>query len=144
MQPATESPPAHYPLVLWPSLQLLGGLILPQGGGEALVAGAGIIAAGLGVPRVVVGLMVVAFGTSAPESLVGVTGTATGAGGVAFGDVVRANIINIAFTLGMTATIRPLVVHRTIMTREIPMLLLAMSAAMGSYCAYCSVLLAWV
>ena len=105
MQPATESPPAHYPLVLWPSLQLLGGLILPQGGGEALVAGAGIIAAGLGVPRVVVGLMVVAFGTSAPESLVGVTGTATGAGGVAFGDVVRANIIN-TLALVLSYTVR--------------------------------------
>ncbi len=92
--------------------------------------GGGAIARGLGVPPVVVGLTVVAFGTSMPEFVVAVTGAATGAGGVAFGNVVGANVINIAFILGLTATIHPLHVHPTIITREIPMLLLAMSAAM--------------
>jgi len=111
-------------------LQFLGGLVLLLGGGEALVRGAAAIARGLGVPPVVVGLTVVAFGTSAPELVVAVTGAATGAGGIAFGDVVGANIINIAFILGLTAIIHPLVVHPTIITRELPMLLLAMCAAM--------------
>lgn len=112
------------------SLQFLGGLLLLLGGGEALVRGAGAIARGLGVPPVVVGLTVVAFGTSAPEFVVAVTGAATGAGGIAFGNVAGANIINIAFILGLTAVIHPLVVHPTIITRELPMLLLAMCAAL--------------
>ena len=77
-----------------------------------------------------VGLTVVAFGTSAPEFVVAVTGAATGAGGIAFGNVAGANIINIAFILGLTAVIHPLVVHPTIITRELPMLLLAMCAAL--------------
>jgi cation:H+ antiporter len=112
------------------ALQFLGGLILLLGGGDALVRGAAAIARGLGVPPIAIGLTVVAFGTSAPEFVVAVTGAATGAGGVAFGNVVGASIINIAFILGLTAVIRPLAVHPTIVTREIPMLLLAMGAAL--------------
>lgn len=111
-------------------LQFLGGLLLLLGGGESLVRGAGAIARGFGVPPVAVGLTVVAFGTSAPEFVVAVTGAATGAGGIAFGNVVGANIINIAFILGLTAVISPLIVHPTIITRELPMLLLAMCAAL--------------
>ena len=116
--------------MLFLSLQFLGGLLLLLGGGEALVRGAAAIAREFGVPPVAVGLTVVAFGTSAPEFVVAVTGAATGAGGIAFGNVVGANIINIAFILGLTATIHPLVVHPTIITRELPMLLLAMCAAL--------------
>lgn len=112
------------------ALQFLGGLLLLLAGGESLVRGAGAIARGLGVPPVAVGLTVVAFGTSAPEFVVAVTGAATGAGGIAFGNVVGANIINIAFILGLTAVISPLIVHPTIITRELPMLLLAMCAAL--------------
>ena len=112
------------------SIQFLGGLLLLLGGGDALVRGAAAIARGLGVPPVAIGLTVVAFGTSAPEFVVAVTGAATGAGGIAFGNVVGANIINIAFILGLTATIHPLVVHPTIITRELPMLLLASCAAL--------------
>ena len=112
------------------ALQFIGGLLLLLGGGESLVRGAATIARSLGVPAVVVGLTVVAFGTSAPELVVAVTGSLTGAGGIAFGNVVGANIINIAFILGLTATIMPLKVHPTIITREIPMLLLAMCAAL--------------
>ena len=59
-----------------------------------MVRGAGAIAWGLGVPPVAVGLTVVAFGTSAPEFVVAVTGAATGAGGIAFGNLVGTNIIN--------------------------------------------------
>jgi cation:H+ antiporter len=111
-------------------LQFIGGLILLLGSGEALVRGAGTVARGMGVPPVAIGLTVVAFGTSAPEFVVAVTGAATGAGGLAFGNVVGANIVNIALILGLTATIRPLDVHPTIIMREIPMLLLAMTAAL--------------
>ena len=111
-------------------LQFLAGLILLLVGGEALVRGAAAIARDMGVPPVVVGLTVVAFGTSAPEFVVAVTGATTGAGGVAFGNVAGANIINIALILGITATIRPLNVNPTIITRELPMLLLAMCAAL--------------
>ena len=116
--------------MIWLAAQFVGGLLLLLGGGDALVRGAASIARNLGVPSVVVGLTVVAFGTSAPEFVVALTGSASGAGGVAFGNLVGASIINIALILGLTAVIAPLAVQATIVTREIPMLVLASSAAL--------------
>ena len=115
--------------MIWLTLKFLGGLLLLLGGGDALVRGAASIARNLGVPSVVVGLTVVAFGTSAPEFVIAVTGSVSGAGAVAFGNLVGASIINIALILGITALIHPLAVNPTIVTREIPMLVLAVSAA---------------
>jgi len=108
----------------------LSGLALLLAGGESLVRGAAAIARASGVPPVVVGLTVVAFGTSAPELVVAVVGTTSGAGGVAFGNAVGASITNIAFVLGIAALFRPLEVHPSIVTRELPMLLLASTAAL--------------
>ena len=116
--------------MLWLSIQFIGGLLLLLGGGDALVRGAASIARNLGVPPVVVGLTVVAFGTSAPEFVIAVTGSVSGAGAVAFGNLVGASIINIAMILGITAVLHPLLVHPTIVTREIPMLVLAVTAAL--------------
>ncbi len=116
--------------MLWLSLQFLLGLALLLGGGDLLVRGAAAIARSLGVASVVIGMTVVAFGTSAPELVVALTGSATGAGAIAFGNVVGASIVNIALILGLTAVIHPLVVHPTIVTREIPMLGLAICAAL--------------
>ena len=111
-------------------LTFLAGLALLLGGGNAMVRGSAAIAAQLGVPAVIVGMTVVAFGTSAPEFVIAIVGVTSGAGGVAFGNVAGANILNIAFILGVTAVIHPLAVNPTIATREIPMLLLAMLAAL--------------
>ncbi len=113
----------------WLILKFIVGLLLLLGGGEALVRGAGVIARGFGVPTVIIGMTIVAFGTSAPELVIAITGAATGAGGVVFGNAVGANIVNIGLILGATAVLLPLTVHRTIVTREIPMLILAMTAA---------------
>ncbi|MCY3895914.1 MAG: calcium/sodium antiporter [Chloroflexi bacterium] len=109
-------------------LLFLLGLILLIAGGEALVRGAGALARSAGVPPVAIGLTVVAFGTSAPELIVAVTGALRGAEGVSFGNVVGANIVNIAFIIGATALIMPLTVNSIVVTREIPMAGLAMLA----------------
>jgi cation:H+ antiporter len=109
--------------------QFVGGLLLLLAGGDALVRGSASIARNMGVPPVVVGLTVVAFGTSAPEFVVAVTSAASDAGGIAFGNVVGASIINVVLILGLTAVIHPLAVTPTIVTRELPMLVLAISAA---------------
>ena len=111
-------------------LIFLGSLCLVIAGGEALVRGAAAIARNFGVPPVAIGLTVVAFGTSAPEFVVAVVGSISGAGGVGFGNVVGANIVNVALILGATAFFLPLTVHPTVVTREIPMAALAMGAAM--------------
>lgn len=116
-------------MLLWLMAQFAGGLLLLLAGGDALVRGSASIARKLGVPPVVVGLTVVAFGTSAPEFVVAVTSSASNAGGLAFGNVVGASIVNIGLILGLTAAIHPLAVTPTIATRELPMLGLAIGAA---------------
>ena len=83
----------------WPTLIL--GLVILLFGGDALVKGAVNLALRLGIPALVVGLTVVAFGTSAPELLVSVNAALAGQPGIAVGNVVGSNIVNILLILGL-------------------------------------------
>ncbi len=112
-------------------LLLAGGLALLVFGGDWLVRGASALARRFGVGEVVIGLTVVAFGTSAPELVVSFAAALDGAGGIAFGNVVGSNIANIGLLLGLTVLIRPLTVHRTLIVREIPMLILASAVGLA-------------
>lgn len=104
------------------------GLVLLLGGGDLLVRGASALARRFGVSPLVIGLTVVAFGTSAPELAVSVSAAASGKGGIAFGNIVGSNVFNTAMLLGLTALVSPLRISSTIVTREVPMLLLASAA----------------
>lgn len=86
-------------------LYVLGGLVLLVLGGEGLVRGAVNLALRLGIPALVVGLTVVAFGTSAPEMIVSVNAALEGQPGIAVGNVVGSNIVNILLILGLPALI---------------------------------------
>ena len=83
----------------WPSLLL--GLAVLLVSGDALVRGAVNLALRLGIPALVVGLTVVAFGTSAPELVVSVNAARAGQAGIAVGNVVGSNIVNILLILGL-------------------------------------------
>ena len=54
-----------------------------------------------------VGLTIVAYGTSTPELFVGVQAAFEGKGDIVIGNVVGANILNIALMLGVAALIQP-------------------------------------
>lgn len=103
-------------------LALLGvGLALLLAGGEALVRGATALAKALGVAPVLIGLTVVAFGTSTPELVVNAAAALRGETGVAFGNVVGSNIANIGLILGLSALVAPLMIHRSLARRDIPL-----------------------
>ena len=104
-------------------LTLLAGLIVLLAGGELLVRGASALARKLGVSPFVVGLTVVAFGTSAPELAVNVAAALSGNGDITFGNVIGSNIANIGLIIGLTALLQPLSMHRSIVSREIPVML---------------------
>jgi len=106
-------------------LVLLAGLTVLLVGGDALVRGATSLARTLGVSSMVVGMTVVAFGTSAPELGVNVAAAWSGHTTITFGNVVGSNIANIGLVLGLTAIIRTLQIRRSIVTREIPVMLAA-------------------
>ena len=106
-------------------LWLIIGLALLYFGGEWLVKGAREISLMMGISPLAVGLTVVAFGTSAPELLVSLQANLLDPpkGDIALGNIVGSNICNIALILGIGAAIRPMSVHRQVIKREMPFLL---------------------
>jgi cation:H+ antiporter len=99
------------------------GLVLLVLGADLLVRGASRLSLSFGISPLVVGLTVVAFGTSAPELAVSVQGALSGQGDIAIGNVVGSNIFNVLFILGISALITPLLVHRQIVRKEVPIMI---------------------
>lgn len=87
------------------------GLALLVGGGYATVFGAVNAAHALGLSEATIGLTVVAVGTSLPELVTSVVAARRGEGGIAVGNVVGSNILNVFFILGGTAAVAPLPVN---------------------------------
>ena len=82
---------------------VLGGWMI-WSGAEMLVEGATGLASTYGIPESVVGLSVVALGTSLPELAVTLVAGLRGQGGVAVGNVLGSNVMNILGILGVAAT----------------------------------------
>jgi cation:H+ antiporter len=99
------------------------GLALLIAGGEILVRGASRLARRAGISELVVGLTVVAFGTSSPELVVSTIAALQDRSEIAVGNVVGSNIFNVLFILGVAALVRPLVVARTLVRRDIPIMI---------------------
>lgn len=99
------------------------GVILLVGGGELLVRGAASLATRAGLSSLVVGLTVVAAATSAPELAVTVDAVLGGETGLAIGNVVGSNIVNILLILGISALVAPLVVRRVLVRVDVPVLI---------------------
>lgn len=116
--------------MLMDSLLLGLGLVALVCGGTWLVRGASALAAWLGVAPILIGLTIVAFGTSTPELVVNVSAALRGSTEIGFGNVVGSNIANMGLLLALTAIIAPLRIHRTLVIREIPMMILACAAAL--------------
>jgi cation:H+ antiporter len=104
-------------------LLVIAGLVLLIWGADRFVHGAAAAARNLGVPPLMIGLTVVAFATSAPEILVSVVAALQGEPGLAFGNAIGSNIVNIGLVLGMTAMIRPIRLESATLRREMPALL---------------------
>jgi cation:H+ antiporter len=101
-------------------LLLIAGLVLLIIGGEALVRGASTLAAKAGVTPLVVGLVVVSAATSAPEFAVTLGAVLDGEPGLAVGNVVGSNIVNILLILGLSALFLPLLIQRQVVRFDIP------------------------
>ncbi|MCA1795348.1 MAG: calcium/sodium antiporter [Desulfobacteraceae bacterium] len=104
-------------------LLIIIGFALLYYGAEWLVKGSANLARTLGVSPVVIGLTVVAFGTSAPELVVSVMSSFAGKSMIAVGNVVGSNIANIALVLGAAAFLMPIVADRSVVRRDIPLML---------------------
>ena len=131
---------------------LISGLAILWKCAELLVAGAVGLAKRLGISSLVIGLTVVAMGTSAPELATSIAGVLRKTkveidnyttviphqteemhdvpdvqqegGNLAIGNVFGSNIANLALVGGLVALIRPLMVKRQTLRREIPVMIL--------------------
>ena len=116
---------------------LVGGVIALVLGAEALIRGATRIAARTGLSTVVIGLTVVAFGTSAPELAVSVGDVVRGgdeAGGIALGNVVGSNILNILAVLAVPGLIHATDIDYAALWRDSGMMLaLTLMLALFAY-----------
>ena len=110
------------PELLLISIYITGGLVMLYFGADWLVNGAITLSLYFGLSPLIVGLTVVALGTSVPEALVSVLAAIGHQGGIAIGNVVGSNILNIAMILGLSALINPLKVNSHIVKADVPIL----------------------
>ena len=86
------------------------GLVCLVVGSNIFVDGAANIAQELGVSEAVIGLTIVAGGTSLPELATSVVAARKGNSGIAIGNVLGSNVVNILLILGGAGLISPMIV----------------------------------
>ena len=99
------------------------GFIMLYYGANLLVKGSSSLAQSLNLAPLVIGLTVVAFGTSAPELVISVVSSIKDKSMIAVGNVIGSNICNIALVLGVAALLHPIKGHRSVIRRDIPIML---------------------
>jgi cation:H+ antiporter len=117
---------------MMPWLAMIAGFALLLWGAERFVEGAAATARHLGMDPLLIGIIIVGFGTSAPEMLVSAMAALDGNPDLALGNAYGSNIINTGLILGLTALIAPILVHSSVVSKELPLLLVicAVSGAM--------------
>ena len=89
-------------------LCIIGGLVCLILGGNIFVETATKIATAIGLSEAVIGITIVSAGSSLPELAVSVNAARKKSAGIALGNVLGSNIMNIFLILGCTATICPI------------------------------------
>ena len=89
-------------------------------GANWLVNGATSVGIRAKLSPLIIGLTIVAFGTSLPEMIVNVFSCAKGSPGLAIGNIIGSNTMNILLILGVSSLIWPIDVSRISIRRDIP------------------------
>ena len=113
------------PIELKIIILLIAGFYLLIKGADFLVKGSSSLAKRLNVREIVIGLTLVAFGTSMPETFVNIISSIGNRNEIVFGNIIGSNIFNILIILGISGLVRPLLVNRNTLFREIPFSLFA-------------------
>ena len=103
-----------------PLLLLVAGFVALILGANWLVNGATSLGVRAKMSPLIIGLTIVAFGTSLPEMIVNVFSCAKGSPGLAIGNIIGSNTMNILFILGVSALVWPIDVSRISIRRDIP------------------------
>lgn len=101
---------------------VLVGLAILVWSADVFIDGATALAKKLNVPSFLIGVIILGLGTSAPEMVVSVLAAIEGSPELALGNAYGSNIINIALVLGATVLISPIIIHKGIVKRDLPIL----------------------
>lgn len=104
-------------------ITVLIGLAILVWSADMFIDGATTLANSLGVPSFLIGVVILGLGTSAPEMVVSVLAALEGSPELALGNAYGSNIMNIALVLGTTALISLIIIHKSIVKRDLPLLL---------------------
>ncbi len=114
------------------ALVTLFGLAVLLIGGDLLVRGAVGLANAARIPALLVSLTIIAFGTSAPELVVSVTAVLKQQPGIAIGNIIGSNIVNVLLVVGLPALIFPMTTHVEGLRRHGLVLIVATVALAGA------------
>ena len=89
---------------------------------DIFVDGASDTAKYFNIPSLLIGIVIIGFGTSMPELVVSFISGIERTPGIAIGNAYGSNIANIALILGTTALISPVIVNKSILKKELPIL----------------------
>ncbi|MFQ5970479.1 MAG: calcium/sodium antiporter [Nitrososphaerales archaeon] len=106
------------------ALLVAAGLAALYYGARWLVGGSVGIARRLRISELVIGLTIVAYGTSTPELAVSIAATLEDHADIVLANVVGSNIINIGLITGLSAAMLPILVSKTTIRREVPIMIL--------------------
>jgi len=98
------------------------GLAMLCFGGNWLVSGGVVIAKKLRISNLIIGMTVVAYGTSTPELAASVAAAGEHSE-IILGNVIGSNIANIGMVIGIAAIMVPLVIKKSTVRKEIPIML---------------------
>ena len=107
-------------------LVLLVGLALVVGGSEVLIGSVKVVCQRYNVPEAVIAATVVAFGTSLPELATAIAAIAKKHPGLLVGNVIGADILNVLFVIGASATAVPLKVDPVFLWLLLPVMMLVL------------------
>ena len=98
------------------------GLVMLCFGGNWLVNGGVKIAKKFRISNLVIGMTIVAYGTSTPELAASVAAAGEHSA-IILGNIIGSNIANVGMVIGISAILVPLVVRKSILRKEIPIML---------------------
>ncbi len=90
----------------------------------------------LGVPEIVIALTLISVGTSLPELVTAIISTTKKVSEISLGNIIGANILDIAWVLGSASIVRPIPVQRVTLLMDNSMMLLVMALPLIFIAAY--------
>ena len=108
--------------VILSAVLLLIGLVMLCFGGNWLVSGGVAIAKKFRISNLVIGMTIVAYGTSTPELAASIA-AAGDHSAIILGNIIGSNIANVGMVIGVAAILVPLVVQKSVLRKEIPIML---------------------